>query len=65
MLEINANEVIPDLPLKQLGCWDSISILSTVAIIEDLFHVSVTGEEVEQCEAFNDIILLIADRKNG
>lgn len=59
LIEMSGNESLLQLPLKNLQCWDSISVLSSIALIDECFHVPISGVEIETCETLNDIIQLI------
>lgn len=39
--------------------WDSVTVISTVALIDDHFDVSVEGSELEDCENVGQVLSLI------
>ncbi|MCD6048467.1 MAG: acyl carrier protein [Gammaproteobacteria bacterium] len=44
--------------LRSLPTWDSLAIVSTIAMLEHHFNVEVSGEEIESCQTFGDILAL-------
>ena len=59
LIEIGESKSLLNLKLKNLQQWDSISILSTIALIDECFHVMISGNEIEACETLGDILKLI------
>lgn len=45
--------------------WDSVTVLSTVALIDDHFDVSVEGSELEDCENVGQVLSLIRQALNS
>jgi len=42
--------------------WDSLSLISTVAVIYQHYEISVTGVDLMSCETIGDIFSLIKKR---
>ena len=53
----------PDQPLTD-GNWDSVALLSTIALVDGCFDVSVSGAELSRCTTPQDILNLI-DKTKG
>lgn len=62
LLEINRHDLKLDCPLEKYGNWDSLTVISTLASIDQHFGVLVKGCEIEQCKTLNDIFSLIESR---
>ena len=60
ILEIEVNEVTPELNLSEY-VWDSLAIVSTIALIDELFNKIVNGQALEKCKKVSDIMALIGN----
>jgi acyl carrier protein len=63
IFEIEPNEVSESLPLDSVA-WDSLAIVSTIALIDEQFDVMVDGQALASCETVGDIQKLITLAKN-
>ena len=63
-LEVDARTI--DDSFSLIGdSWDSVTVLSTVALIDDHFDVSVEGSELEDCESVGQVLSLIRQALNS
>ena len=62
ILEIDAGRVGPDLDLTKLA-WDSLAVVSTIALVDEQFNVMLEGKALAQCQKVSDIEALIAKKK--
>lgn len=53
ILEVDVDEVTPDLELADK--WDSLAIVSTIALIDEVFDKPVSAEALEKCATVGDI----------
>jgi acyl carrier protein len=44
--------------LTQCELWDSLSIISTIGLIDQIFNVTVTGDNLIRCNTIKDIFYL-------
>lgn len=63
IFEIEPSEVSESLPLDSVA-WDSLAIVSTIALIDEQFDVMVDGQALASCETVGDIQKLITLAKN-
>ena len=56
--ELEVDVVTPDFHLADDN-WDSVTILSAVALIDDYFDLTVPGEDLENCETVGQVLYLI------
>jgi acyl carrier protein len=63
IFEIETHEVSESLPLASVA-WDSLAIVSTIALIDEQFDVMVDGQALASCETVGDIQKLITLAKN-
>lgn len=54
ILEVEPAEIVPTLRLDRHG-WDSLAIISCVALIDECFGLLVSGSAVAQCRTVEDL----------
>ena len=54
ILEVDVSEVGPDLALDE-GNWDSLAIVSTIALIDEVYDKTISGEALEGCRTVGDL----------
>ncbi|MBE3024208.1 acyl carrier protein [Janthinobacterium sp. BJB1] len=59
ILEIDADKVVPGLKLGDYA-WDSLAIISTIALADELFDQMLEGQALANCETLADVLALIA-----
>lgn len=65
ILELEPAEITPDLRLEDVN-WDSLAIVSTIALIDDVCGVAVSASKLTECETIADVEKVIADEQaNG
>lgn len=64
IFELETNEVSAALSLSAVA-WDSLAIVSTIALIDEHYDVMVDGEALANCETVGDIQKLIASAQRG
>lgn len=58
ILEVDPATVGPKLSLVE-HVWDSLAIISTIAIVDELYNVTLDGAALGKCETVADIESLI------
>lgn len=64
IFEIDLSEVKPELDLHSNN-WDSLAIVSTIALVDDCFNIMLDGKALGACEKLVDIEKLIEAIKKG
>ena len=59
ILEVETNEINAELELDE-GSWDSLAVVSTIALIDDVYDVTVHPNALGDCKTVGDIEALIA-----
>jgi acyl carrier protein len=60
ILEIEYEECTRDFVLTAGAAdWDSLAVISTIALIDELFNCTVSGQALEGCKTVGDIERLI------
>jgi acyl carrier protein len=61
ILEVDVDQVTPDMELGE--GWDSLAVVSTIALIDDVHDVMVDPERLAACTSVGDIEKLVADEQ--
>lgn len=64
IFEIDAALVTPDLNLIEHN-WDSLAIVSTIALCDECFNIMPEGQALKKCETVADIEKLINQKKSN
>ena len=57
VFEVDANTVTPDFPLA--ARWDSVAVLTAIALIDEQFDVTVPPDELTRCASAADVLALV------
>lgn len=55
IIEIDKVEVRLDKPLQQYANYDSLALVSTIALVKQHFNVDIAWERIEECKTLNDL----------
>lgn len=60
IFEVDVAQITPQFSLvSQDSAWDSLAIISTIALVDDCFNVMLDGKSLGACESVEDIQNLI------
>lgn len=60
VFEVEIEAISPDFPLKsEEMSWDSLAVVSMIALIDECFDVMIDGADLASCETLGDIEALI------
>lgn len=62
ILEVDVDQIKPDLDLDE-GGWDSLAVVSTIALIDDVYDVTVHPDRLGECKTVGDIEKLVASER--
>lgn len=62
ILEVDVAKVTPALDLHACS-WDSLAVVSTIALADDCFNVLLDGQSLGECNTVGDIEKLIEAKK--
>jgi acyl carrier protein len=62
ILEVDVDQVTSELRLEE-GGWDSLAVVSTIALIDDVYDVTVHPDKLGQCQTVADIEKLVESEK--
>ena len=63
ILEVDTNEVNAGLELGE--SWDSLAIVSTIALIDDVYDIQVRPEKLAECKTVGDIEQLVSSEQEA
>ena len=61
ILDLEVEELTPETKLSTLAEWDSIAILSFIAMMDEEFGKAVKGAEIKQFETIQDAMNVMED----
>lgn len=64
ILELDLENVTPDCDLTEEN-WDSLAVVSTIALIDDVYDVMVSPERLAECKTVGEVEKLVASEKQG
>lgn len=56
LLDIEKDSLNEDTELNQISEWDSIAVISTIAMFDDLWGKSISSKEVKEFKTVKDIL---------
>jgi len=60
LLGVDRNSISKDSNLSELE-WDSMALISTMALIDEIFGIVVSGDQLTDCSTIGDILNLVKD----
>lgn len=64
ILEVEPDEVSSEMTLDE-GSWDSLAVVSTIALIDDVFDITVHPKKLGECKTVGEVEALIAIERQG
>jgi acyl carrier protein len=62
ILEVDVDQITPDLKLEE-GSWDSLAVVSTIALIDDVYDIQVHPNGISECKTVGDLEQLVAAQR--
>jgi acyl carrier protein len=63
LLSVERKELTEDFALDPNTNWDSLTIISMMALMDDHFEVEISGEQLRRCSSIGDVLKLIEQSK--
>jgi acyl carrier protein len=62
ILEVDENKITSEFELNAgVAAWDSLAVVSTIALIDDIYSKTLDGKSLTECVRISDIELLISN----
>jgi acyl carrier protein len=62
ILAVDVGTLTDDVELASLGVWDSVSVLSTITLVDQCFKVVLDGTDVGSCKTAGEIYSLVLSK---
>lgn len=62
ILEIDVEDLGPTVELSE-DKWDSLAIVSTIALIDEVYDIAINADGLGNCETVGDIDALVAEQR--
>jgi acyl carrier protein len=63
ILDCNVSELSIDMIFRDHDHWDSLALLSTIAMIDDAFDLVIMNDDFEKLNTISDILQFIESKK--
>lgn len=60
---VNVDTLKPEMEFRKLEQWDSLAVLSTLAMVDAEYNTQIKADELRECKTFNDLFNLIKSKK--
>ena len=61
---LEEDEVRPEMLLDEFEDWDSLSVLSVVAMVDSTFNVSISAQEIAAVETVAELWALVVSKRS-
>lgn len=61
MLELDAGTLTGAEALDDIDSWDSLAVISFIALVDEKFNTVVAGEDLAKAKTIDDLLALVAD----
>ncbi len=62
---LEAGSVTPETKFQELDQWDSLAVLTTIAMADAAFEVELTANEILACRTIRDLADLVEKKRKG
>ena len=63
LLSVERKDLTEHFALDPNTNWDSLTIISMMALMDDHFEVEISGEQLRRCSSIGDVLKLIEQSK--
>ena len=56
ILDLEATDLKPEMALSEISEWDSIAVLSFIAMMDEEFNKSIKGAEIKNFKTLQDVM---------
>ena len=54
-------KITPETPREEIPAWDSLGVLTLIAVMDETFDILLEDEQIEKLETVGDIINILID----
>ena len=60
--EIEVSDISPDMPFRDIEGWSSLTALSVIAMVDDVYKLRLTGDDIRSSVTIEDIYNILNSR---
>lgn len=64
-LNLSEGTLAPEQRLRDLPNWDSLAVLTTLALVDECFGIQLSGARLNNCDTVADLMAAIEHEKQG
>lgn len=64
-LNLQEGSLTPEQGLRDVPNWDSLAVLTTLALVDECFGIQLSGATLNNCDTVADLIAAIEHEKQG
>jgi acyl carrier protein len=61
-IEADENSLSGKSQLEELDCWDSLAIVTFIAMVDENFDIILSPEKISKSKTIQDLILMLGDK---
>ena len=61
--ETDVSALFPETKLREIGEWSSFTGLSVIAMVDEVYHVKLRGEDIRQAVTIKDLFDTVQSKK--
>jgi len=65
LLELDSGSIQPQTMLDRVEAWDSVSVISFIAMVDQDYGVSIRAKAIAECQTVGDLANVVAAGKAG
>lgn len=65
LLEVNQSDLHADFKLKQCANWDSLTVVSVIALLDTLFGINISIKKIETIETIKQLLALTNEKETN
>ena len=62
--ETDSNDFKPNTLFREIEEWSSLTSLSVIAMVDEMYSVKLTGEEIRNSKSIEDIYQIVSSKLN-
>jgi len=63
ILDIESISVKDSKSFGKIEEWDSLQILSLISIVDEYFHIALSGDDLCNCDSYEDLLKIIKNNE--
>lgn len=65
LLEVDAGSIKADDELSNLDCWDSLAVMTFIAMVDEQFDITLSPANIEKAITVKDLMALLGGKVTG